>query len=53
MFCFTLNFRGSHLTIRHALINFNKTDSKKCEEIHDHEETKYYIDEICHQFPNL
>ena len=32
--------------------NFSKTDSEKHEEIHDRD-TKYYIENICHQLPDL
>ena len=32
--------------------NFSKADSEKNEEIHDRD-TKYYIERICHQFPDL
>ena len=34
--------------------NFNKTDSEKInEEILNDKNTKYYIENICHQFPDL
>ena len=32
--------------------NFSKTDSKKIEEIHNRD-TTYYIENMCHQFPDL
>ena len=32
--------------------HFSKTDSEKNEEIHNRD-TKYYIENICHQFPDL
>ena len=32
--------------------NFSKTDSEKNEKIHIRD-TKYYIENICHQFPDL
>ena len=31
--------------------DFSKTDSEKSEEIHDGD-TNYYIENICHQFPD-
>ena len=32
--------------------NFSKTDSKKIEAMHNRD-IKYYIENICHQFPDL
>ena len=52
VFCFTFIIFSKTISLT-RFNNFNKTDSEKMnEEIHD-KDTKCYIENICHQFPDF
>ena len=56
MFCFRLYFKKwrSHLTISWTCLNyFDKTDSKNMKKYLHDRNTKYYIENTCHQFSDL
>ena len=51
MFCFTFIIFSETISST-CFNNFNKTDNEKNEEIYDRD-AKYYIENICHEFPDL
>ena len=53
MFCFAFIIYNSkkHLVLK-SFNNFSKADSEKNAELHDRD-TKYYIENTCHQFPDF
>ena len=53
MFCFAfIIYNSKKQLVLKSINNFSKTDSEKNAELHDRD-TKYYIENTCHQFPDF
>ena len=53
MFCFTFIIFSKTISLTCVLITLTKSDSEKLKKYLYDRDTKYYIEKICNQFPDL